>query len=360
MLNKPFYRKLIVGVVVLTLIVYVALYTKYDAISRTYSSTFSAPIISRIFSNSTTPFNQTLHVNVSYAQLASTTLSKATATPPTITTPTAMKRKPISPNVTCLNRDVTLVIGVPSSRDHFEARKTVRKTWGAISKDPSAHVILLFFIGFETLLHSPIQQMVESEAKEFGDIMQDDYIDTYRNLSLKTLSILKWVAEQCPKSQFVLKADDDMYINVPVLIDHLKKHAQSNGPNATFVLGQASRNGEPIRDKNSKWYASFKEYNETRYPTFAFGPSYSMTTSAAGLLYEASKALPYFYLEDVYVTGLCARKAGVPVLHSGLFSNYRLPVSGCAFQNHISGHAFQPVEIAKIDAEMRDKNIKCG
>ncbi|KAH9515218.1 Lactosylceramide 1,3-N-acetyl-beta-D-glucosaminyltransferase [Bulinus truncatus] len=329
------------------LVVSVAMYTKYEVIRRSNLGV----LIYNYFDNTYTPVNQSLPVKMFYP--TSTTATTATSTADDV------KYKSIFPKINSLKRDVTLVIGVPSSRDHFEFRKMVRKSWGSISKNPNAYVILLFFIGLDTMQHSPIQQKVDYEAKEFGDIVQDDYIDSYRNLSLKTLSILKWVSEYCPKSQFILKADDDMYINVPLLIDHLKNHAHSSGPNPTFILGQVSPNDNPIRDNSSKGFVSVKEYNETRYPTYVFGPSYSMTTSAARLIYEASKTVPYFSLEDVYVTGMCARKAGIPLIHSHLFYNIRLSVSGCTFRNRISAHEFQHDEMAKIDAEMRDPNIKC-
>ena len=51
------------------------------------------------------------------------------------------------------------------------------------------------------------QQKIEQEAKTYGDIIQIGVADFYRNLSLK-------VAGFCAKVDFVMKVDDDVYVNV--------------------------------------------------------------------------------------------------------------------------------------------------
>ena len=41
--------------------------------------------------------------------------------------------------------------------------------------------------------------------------------DTYRNLTLKTVMGLKWSAIFCPQARHVMKTDDDIFVNVPLL-----------------------------------------------------------------------------------------------------------------------------------------------
>ncbi len=45
--------------------------------------------------------------------------------------------------------------------------------------------------------------------------------DTYHNLTLKTVMGLKWASIFCPQAKFVLKTDDDIYVNLPLLLDAL-------------------------------------------------------------------------------------------------------------------------------------------
>ena len=35
--------------------------------------------------------------------------------------------------------------------------------------------------------------------------------------------MLKWIKAYCPKVTFVMKTDDDMFVNVGILIDYLSK-----------------------------------------------------------------------------------------------------------------------------------------
>ncbi|KAH9490058.1 Beta-1,3-galactosyltransferase 1 [Bulinus truncatus] len=266
----------------------------------------------------------------------------------------------IHPTVSCRHRDVTLAICVSSSRSNFEARKAIRETWGQYNDAPDKQTALLFFVGTETS-HvsgrlSSSQQMLESESVKFGDIVQDSFVDSLRNLTLKTLSILNWVDIYCPKSQFVLKVDDDSYVNVPLLLDHLRFLVNTSDRNVSFIFGQLANSLVPIRDPRSDRFVSLRDYKETLYPSFVYGNAYAMTAAAARALCEASGATPFFYLEDVYVTGLCSRRAGVPIVHSGLFSNYRLPVSGCVFRSQISGHMVHHTEMRRIHLELYDEN----
>ena len=86
-----------------------------------------------------------------------------------------------------------------------------------------------------------------------------------------------------------------------------------------FIIGQLGWNEGVIRDPWSKWFVSKKQYSPRHYPTFAHGPTYGLTVAAAGRLYNASVRLPYFYLEDVCITGLCAHKANVSRVSDSLF-----------------------------------------
>ncbi|NXK71452.1 B3GT4 galactosyltransferase, partial [Amazona guildingii] len=41
----------------------------------------------------------------------------------------------------------------------------------------------------------------------------------------KTLLLLRWAAARCPGARFLLKADDDVFVNVPALARHLRAPA---------------------------------------------------------------------------------------------------------------------------------------
>ena len=43
---------------------------------------------------------------------------------------------------------------------------------------------------------------------------QESFIDTYANLTVKSLLLLRWFTQRCEDSQYVMKTDDDVYINL--------------------------------------------------------------------------------------------------------------------------------------------------
>ena len=59
-----------------------------------------------------------------------------------------------------------------------------------------------------------LQRRVEEESRRHGDLVQGDFLDTYHNLSYKAIMGNLWVAEFCSQAQFVVKTDDDMYVDL--------------------------------------------------------------------------------------------------------------------------------------------------
>ena len=62
------------------------------------------------------------------------------------------------------------------------------------------------------MLYSPSQ--IETESREYGDIVQGGFTDTYRNLSYKNILGKLWSSLFCDQAQFVLKTDDDMFVDL--------------------------------------------------------------------------------------------------------------------------------------------------
>ena len=61
-----------------------------------------------------------------------------------------------------------------------------------------------------------VEANIEKEYRKHGDVIQVDISDTYNNLSLKSVSILNRVFKFCV--DFLLKVDDDVYVNVRNLV----------------------------------------------------------------------------------------------------------------------------------------------
>ena len=134
------------------------------------------------------------------------------------------------------------------------------------------------------------------EIRIFDDIVLGDFVDDYVNLTLKSLLILKMMSEQCRNARFLLKCDQDVFVNVPHVVDLLRGVA---GVNRTFI-GRVRRNQQPWR--SGKYKVTEDEYPLDVFPPYVRGPAYVVTNDLARDLLEAAEYVPSLVLEDVFIT----------------------------------------------------------
>lgn len=112
----------------------------------------------------------------------------------------------------------TLFISILSAPNYNYKRDFLRKTWLRHLNDSHYHQGLLDVIGYGFILgktsNQSLQSKIEEESKIHGDILQVEMVDSYHNLTRKVVSILNWVNSHCSCVDFVMKIDDDGYINV--------------------------------------------------------------------------------------------------------------------------------------------------
>ncbi|XP_074076991.1 beta-1,3-galactosyltransferase 1-like [Macrotis lagotis] len=220
-------------------------------------------------------------------------------------------------------------------------RNNIRKTWGNESLVPGFSVVRLFLLGVK---NQGSTEAIREESRMFQDIIQQDFQDNYSNLTLKVLMGMKWVATYCPKAQFVMKTDTDMFVNTEYLIQKLLVTISTS---QLYFTGFPMRKYRPIRDSRNKWYMPFDLYPGEVYPDFCSGTGYVFSGSLATLIYQASFSVRVLPLEDVYV-GLCLQKIGVNVTappRISLFNPFKIPFKPCVYNKLITSHHISPNEL---------------
>lgn len=179
-----------------------------------------------------------------------------------------------------------------------------------------------------------VQRVLGREHDRYGDLIQCRVRDTYTNLTLKSIAALEWTNQYCPLARYLLKTDDDMFIDVHRLLKFIDKveteairenhfHTRSHVPMQSNELPNVNRNvfesisasdfnielpatiwgrlahgWRPIRQHNSKYYVSRTQYAGQVYPDFCTGPAYLMTQSAVRPIYEAALGRDFEVMDD--------------------------------------------------------------
>ena len=210
-------------------------------------------------------------------------------------------------------RLLLLVTTIPLAR---AKRDAIRKTWLSLSYNNTGSVRYMFLIGAGW--PAPQQALLVKEQQQYHDILQDDYIDTYFNLSIKVLSGFKHSLDSCHQAQFVMRTADDNYVNIPNVLKllHGEKRVKDHMVGRCKLKGcEAERRA---RSKYSKWAVTYNEWPLPRYPPYCVGTTFFMSRATTEKIFRASENVPYFVMEDVYF-GEVARQSNIPLLN---FDNF--------------------------------------
>ncbi|CAH2273075.1 beta-1,3-galactosyltransferase 2-like, partial [Pelobates cultripes] len=181
-------------------------------------------------------------------------------------------------------------------------RNAIRETWGNENNYNDVPVVRVFLVATSPHRPEAVQRMLEEESEYYGDIIQQDFLDTYYNLTLKTLMGMEWVAKFCSSASYMIKIDSDMFLNVEYLIHQVLRPELPVQTN--YFTGQIYSNKRPIRSKANKWYMPPEIYPNKTYPPFCVGSGYVFSADLAKKIYEIAQVVPAIPLEDVFM-GIC-------------------------------------------------------
>lgn len=253
----------------------------------------------------------------------------------------------------CQRSKVSLLISVISAPDHYVERQAIRQGWGLTAKK-SAKVAIIFMVG----LNDTLMPELKEESDQFNDLVITNHVDTYKNLTLKTLAAFDYMAAFCPQAEYLLKTDDDMFIQVKRLMAMVR----GLGVGQKLIVGNVASSWSPVRNPESKYYISESQYPEAMYPAFVTGPSYLVSKNAVIELFKAAMEHPYIHLEDVFLTGVIAEQCDIPRRLAVEFRNnaVRIPAKflGCTLLRTISIHKVLPSE--QIQMASMAENPICG
>lgn len=211
----------------------------------------------------------------------------------------------IAPPRLCEDPNLFLVIYIHSAPQNIQRRSLLRKTWGDTSQYADK-VVLFFMMGVVGAGNSTLQGAVEEESKQYNDIVQGSFVDAYHNISYKAASAMRWVSEHCNHTKFILKSDDDVFVNTYALLKHMHDLDNAQVNTTGLLLCLTWYRMHVLRD--GKWNISTDIIADEFYPHYCSGMGYIMTPDVARALYLTSQYVPFFWVDDVYITGMLPKK----------------------------------------------------
>ena len=194
-----------------------------------------------------------------------------------------------------------LLMYIYNSMDAKNARNIIRSTFGNKTLINLLNIKIMFVMGVTENVTILPPNILE-ESIQYGDILVGNFLESYKNLTLKGTKTLKFLADHCKQATWVMKADDDVFVDLQRVRDRLNRW-KSNNPSPP-IFGFVLPHSRPvICPKYPKCID--KSVNIKRYPPYVVGVGYIFSNKlVAKMLAENIKTKQYMNLtDDVYMTG---------------------------------------------------------
>jgi hypothetical protein len=149
-----------------------------------------------------------------------------------------------------------VLVYVHSAPENLKRRISIRETWAKQSYFKETDMKMVFMLGVSKNNYAKTQKLLELEHSIYGDLVQEDFEDSYKNLTYKGIMSLKWISMYCSQTKYVLKVDDDIIVNTFTLLRHLKSlnsHQVTRNKQKTVMCLVWSKMVVQ-REKDQKWF----------------------------------------------------------------------------------------------------------
>uniref|UniRef100_A0A3B1JAJ6 Hexosyltransferase n=1 Tax=Astyanax mexicanus TaxID=7994 RepID=A0A3B1JAJ6_ASTMX len=185
----------------------------------------------------------------------------------------------------CTQYNPFMVVIVPAALHNVESRNAIR----------NRTVLVLFLLGLPSGNDSKAQQRrIYEENLQHQDLLQSTFIDSYRNLTIKTMVMLEWLKDRCPQAFFAVKVDDDMLLNIKDLVRML---LNPDTPHSNYITGRV-------------WHNNVKCNPNDVFPPYPLGMCYIMSMDLPEKILKVSKEIKPIFIEDAYIA-LCLERLNI-------------------------------------------------
>ncbi|KAL5291762.1 hypothetical protein ACFFRR_010881 [Megaselia abdita] len=230
----------------------------------------------------------------------------------------------------CDKSSSLFIVLVHSAPRNYLKRNRIRKTWG----DGSIGHKLYFLLGLTDSSYQERQIALENQM--FADIIQGKFLDDYKNMTYKHVMALKWFTYFCSNTSYLVKTDDDVFVNIkkletflsmmnqsgrstststfePSVPTTLSRPSSSSSNSRNFLFCHKLSNVAVKRTYRSKWRVSPKDYKHKYYPEYCPGYIIVYSGDVVHKLYVEAQNMTYFWIDDVHLTGNIRKQLNIPI-----------------------------------------------
>ena len=212
----------------------------------------------------------------------------------------------------------------------------------------------MFFLGIHlngsALMKDPGEENF-NESRSHDDILQFSIKESYLNNTLKVFSLYEWLIKNCESSLFVLKVDDDTYMNLDLFWKEIAKLPKVS--KELFI--QYGYPEGPFRIKDNRRMQQYIPYEISPIRYFHFQYVWGFAALTPMVLVKAVFAvgvcLRGLFVDDVYIGGYLPFIVGANVGH--LRSVY--PFS---FRKHVKYVYWNNISSYSIVPDLTPDNIE--
>ncbi|XP_020795817.1 beta-1,3-galactosyltransferase 2-like [Boleophthalmus pectinirostris] len=240
--------------------------------------------------------------------------------------------------VVCKESSPFVLLVVPVAPTDVKARNIIRSSWGRRVEIRGRLVQTLFFLGVRRGVGSEqLQEKLRQENQQHHDLVQSSFIDSYRNLTVKTMVTLEWLAANCSSSvAYVVKVDSDIFLHVRNLMDLL---LQPDTPKTNYMTGLVWWHSPVLRSPGNKFYLPPEVFAEPEYPPYPLGMIYIMSLDLPQKILGISREIKPIFIEDAYL-GMCLKRLQIlptdPPRQDMFLVNAQHPLSPCALSRVVA------------------------
>ncbi|XP_059817461.1 N-acetyllactosaminide beta-1,3-N-acetylglucosaminyltransferase 3-like [Hypanus sabinus] len=262
------------------------------------------------------------------------------------------------------SQNVFLLLVIKSHPFNQDRWEMIRKTWGKEREFNGVLIKRVFISGVSSDQNEnrKLNQLLAMENREYRDILQWDFLDTFYNLTLKQYKLLQWVSEFCPSAKFIFSADDDAFVNTDNMVDYLLGMKVQQH----LFMGRLIYGFGPKRQKSSKYYIPEILTTIKFYPPYISGAGILMSVYTAHIIFHIAQDLELYPIDDVFF-GMYLAKAGLaPHHHSGFrTAGFSVPstqdesFNPCYYRELLLVHRIRTFEMLLLWDAVHDANLKC-